>query len=120
MFEASRRCFAFCTLAVLAGCATPHASPVAISQPNDAGKTCQELQSELVSNEASLQQLLEADKQVSNGNAVKVVASAIPIVGLAAAASIDLSNVEQVKYRSLRDRDDRLRFLAHQKGCSAS
>ena len=71
-------------------------------------------------NEASLQQLPASDKQVSNGNAVKVVASAVPIVGLAAAASIDLSNVEQVKYRSLRDRDDRLRFLARQKGCPDS
>jgi hypothetical protein len=67
-----------------------------------------------------LQKLLESDKQVANGNAVKVVASAVPIVGWRLPASIDLSNVEQVKYRSLGDRDDRLRFLAHQKGCPGS
>jgi hypothetical protein len=120
MSETSRWCFTLFGLVSLAGCATPHASPVAISQPNDATRTCQELQSELVSNESSLQQLLAFDKQVSNGNAVKAVASVVPIVGLAAAASIDLSNVEQVKYRSLSDRDDRLRSLARQKGCPDS
>lgn len=103
---------------VLGGCAVRPAVPVAMSQPGDDRLSCEEIARQIKLNDAEAQKYRAADRQVENANAAKVVASAVPLAGLAAAASVDLSNTEQIEARSISDRNERLGMLGRQKGCA--
>jgi hypothetical protein len=102
----------------LVACASRTATPVAISQPGDDQLTCPQIAEQRRTNQAAADELLRRDRQVEGENAAKVALSVVPLVGLVTAANIDLSNVEQVKARSLVDRNDRLSALSRSKGCS--
>jgi hypothetical protein len=86
----------FATLCI-AGCAATHVTPVSMTQPGDDHLTCLQLTERI---------------------AAKAAISVVPIAGLLAIASVDLSNEEQVRARSIIDRNERLIILAHSKGCS--
>ncbi len=105
--------------AVLAGCAPRPVTPVAMAQPGDAALTCPDIAAEAGANRARAATLLGEDAEVARGNVVRGVASVIPFAGLAAAATMDLSNAEQVQARALLDRNQRLDLLAREKGCPA-
>jgi hypothetical protein len=87
-------------------------------QPGDESLDCPALKQQIEANRAAAEDFVRKDKQVENQNAAKIVAgSVIPFVGLLLVSSTDLSNEEQIKGRALVDRDERLTFLAKQKGC---
>lgn len=103
----------------LAGCAPRPVTPVAMSQPGDDALSCAEIAAQTATNRDRAAGLLGLDRQVAQGNVVRGVAMAIPFGGLAAGASMDLSNAEQVQARALLDRNQRLDMLARDKGCPA-
>jgi len=87
-------------------------------QSGDEQLCCPELQREMADNRAGIDRLLQKDKQVEQENVAKGVGGALPGVGLLLVGSTDLSNEEQVKARALGDRNERLSYLAKQKGCT--
>ena len=89
-----------------------------MSQPGDDMLTCEALNSQIEANSASEAAFRKQDKDVENGNIAKGIGGATPFVGPIIAASTDLSNEEQVKARSLADRNDQLKYLSKQKGCT--
>lgn len=102
----------------LSGCAAREVVPVRMVQPGDESLDCPALKQQIEANRAAAEDFVRKDKQVENQNAAKIVAgSVIPFVGLLLVSSTDLSNEEQIKGRALVDRDERLTFLAKQKGC---
>lgn len=102
----------------LCGCAAKPVTPVQMAQPGDESLGCPELRRQIAENRSEAQKYFRKDKNVENGNTAKTVGSAIPGLGILLAASIDLSNVEQIKARAMVDRDERLTFLARQKNCA--
>lgn len=102
----------------LSGCAAPVFTSVAMSQPGDDALDCAALHQQIADNTAAGAAAARADKRTENGNVAKTVGSAIPYVGLLVAATTDLSNQDQVKARALADRNERLAYLAKQKGCT--
>jgi len=103
---------------VLCGCAARPVISISMSQPGDDALTCDQLSAQIAANDASEASYRKQDKDVENGNIAKGIGSAAPFVGPIIAASTDLSNEEQVKARSLADRNEQLKFLAKQKGCT--
>jgi len=103
---------------VLCGCAARQVTPIAMSQPGDDALTCDQLGAQMAANGVSEADYRKQDKQVENGNIAKGIGSAAPFVGPIIAGSTDLSNEEQVKARSLADRNEQLKYLAKQKGCT--
>lgn len=102
----------------LAACAAPAVHPVSMSQSGDEQLSCPEIRQQLDANRRAADELLHKDRNTERENGAKVVASAVPIVGLFAAASIDFSNQEQIKARALIDRNEKLNYLSRTKGCS--
>lgn len=99
----------------LAACAARTVTPVTMAQAGDEQLSCSELSNQLNINQKTADDLLHKDKDVEAGNVAKITAGAVvPGLGLAA----DLSNEEQVKARSIIDRNERLNFLFQSKGCS--
>ena len=103
---------------VLCGCAARPVTSIAMSQPGDDALNCDQINSQIADNSVSEARYRKADKDVENGNIAKGVGSAAPFVGPIIAGSTDLSNEEQVKARSLADRNEQLRYLLKQKGCT--
>jgi hypothetical protein len=89
-----------------------------MTQPGDGALDCPAIKQEIAANTAAAGEYQRQDKQVEAGNVAKNVGAAIPVVGIAIAGSTDLSNSEQIKGRALADRNERLEFLAKQKGCT--
>ncbi len=101
-------------LLALSACAARPVTPIAMAQPGDDQLGCAELIRQKQANQRSVDELLRKDKDVETGNAVK----AVVLGGLLGTAMMDLSNDEQVRARSLIDRNERLGLLARMKGCS--
>jgi hypothetical protein len=101
----------------LCGCAAKQFRAMPITAAGDEQLSCSELQQQMDINAAAEAQLIHKDKQVEAGNTAKTIASATPFVGPLIAGTMDLSNEEQVKARALADRNERLAYLAKQKGC---
>ncbi|MBV9992806.1 MAG: hypothetical protein JOZ72_16120 [Alphaproteobacteria bacterium] len=101
----------------LCGCAAREVTPVSMSQPGDDALSCDAIAQQIAANGAAEAKYRHDDKEVENGNIAKGVGSAAPFVGPLIAGSTDLSNEEQVKARSLADRNEQLRYLANRKGC---
>lgn len=108
---------AVCVVVALSGCASKPVTSIAMAQPGDDALDCPAIKQQIADNRVLQAKYARADKQVENGNVAKNVASVIPFAGMVAVASTDLSNEEQVKARSLADRNERLENLAKQKGC---
>ena len=106
-------------LLCVAGCAARTAVPIPMAQPGDDQLTCGQLRDQIVANRAAVIEMVRKDKEVEQGNVAKHVTLALfaPLGGLLAAAATDLSNAEQVRGRSLVDRNDRLITLSRTKGC---
>lgn len=103
---------------LLCGCAAREVTPIAMSQPGDDTLTCDQLSAQVAANSTSEASYRKQDKDVENGNIAKGIGGATPFVGPIIAGSTDLSNEEQVKARSLADRNEQLKYLAKQKGCT--
>jgi len=103
--------------AALAGCAVRKVTPVAMTQPGDAQLGCAEIASQIAANRSHAAELVGTDNEVAQGNVARGIAMGVAFGGLGAAASLDLSNAEQVQARALLDRNERLTFLAREKGC---
>lgn len=88
-----------------------------MTQAGDENLDCPALKQQIEANRAAAEDFVRRDKQVEDQNTAKVAAGVIPFVGILIASSTDLSNEEQIKGRALVDRDERLTFLAKQKGC---
>jgi len=93
---------------LLAACAARQTTPVALSQPGDAALSCKQLDDEFAHNEAEAIRLVGADENVVLRNIA---------VGVLSVWLIDLSNVEQIQFRALRDRNDNLVRIREQRGC---
>jgi hypothetical protein len=103
----------------LAACAARPVAPVSMTQPGDNKLGCQQIADQIGGNRAAMMAFRQQDQQARDGNVAKVaIGSIVPVAGLAALAAVDLSNEEQIKERSMGDRNDRLLLLAHTKGCS--
>jgi hypothetical protein len=103
----------------LTACASRQVTSIAMAQPGDEQLDCSALSTEIKNNDAEEARLQHQDKQVEQQNVAKNVAGVVPGVGILAVASTDLSNEEQVKARALADRNERLSYLAKQKGCNS-
>jgi hypothetical protein len=101
----------------LCGCAARDVTSVSMSQTGDEQLSCDAIKQQIADNGTAEAKYRHDDKEVENGNIAKGVGSAAPFVGPLVAASTDLSNEEQVKARSLADRNEQLRYLAKRKGC---
>ncbi len=96
-------------VAALAGCGTRKVAPTAMTRDGDETMTCAALVLEIKANREAAAAHFLRDKQVENANAVFVI--------LGPSFLVDLSNEEQIKARSLVDRNDRLVLLGRSKGC---
>ena len=102
----------------LSGCAAKEVIPVKMAQAGDEDLDCPALKQQIEANRAAAEDFVRKDRQTKNGNIAKTVGmAAIPYVGVLLAMSYDLSNEEQIEGRALVDRDERLTYLAKQKGC---
>lgn len=112
-----RKVLLFACALSLCGCAAREVTPVAMSQPGDDALGCDALAQQISANSAAEAEYQRKDKQVENANIAKGVGSAVPFAGPLIAGSTDLSNEEQVKARSLADRNEQLEYLSKHKGC---
>ena len=96
---------------MLCGCAAREVHPVALSQVGDEQLSCQQIHLQIEENRAAIAPLLRQQK-LTNGSNV-----AMAIVGLPLAAAADFSEHDQIKARSMADRNEKLNYLAKNKGC---
>lgn len=102
----------------LCGCAARTFKAVPMAQPGDEQLTCPEIQKQIADNTKAAADFMRKDKKVENDNVAKNVGGVIPGLGIFLVASTDLSNEEQVQGRAILDRNERLTYLAKQKGCN--
>jgi hypothetical protein len=99
----------------LAACAARTVTPVTMTQAGDEQLSCSQLSDQINVNQKTADDFLQKDKDVQARNVAKITAAAVvPGLGF----SKDLSNEEQVKARSILDRNERLTFLFQSKGCN--
>jgi hypothetical protein len=103
-------------LVSLVACAqTRTVTPVAITQPGDEALSCPQLDTQIHDNEAAAVQFArQATKVESNNDAYKVATIFVTL----AAIGVDLSKEDQIKARSLQDRNEYLQYLKAEKKCS--
>jgi hypothetical protein len=103
------------------GCAARDVTPVAMSQPGDDALSCPVLIEQIKANRAEAEEFLREDTQTDRENVAKIaVGSLLAPIGLFLANSADLSHEDQVKARSIADRNEQLIFLAKRKKCAES
>lgn len=103
----------------LIGCAARNVTPVPMARAGDDQLSCPALIEQIKANRSAADEFLRRDKRVGQENVAKVVAGGIFVpMGLLLVASADLSSEDQVKARSIADRNERLIFLAKSKGCA--
>lgn len=110
--------------AALSGCKSGDAAvPVSMSQPNDGRLTCPEIQKQIDANSLEIANAIQADEKTQSMNKLLGVAAMVKILAtggigaLGAETGMDFSKSDQVKFRSLTDRNERLRFLKGEKKC---
>jgi hypothetical protein len=91
-----------------------------MSQAGDDQLDCPALIEQIKANRSAAEAFLHGKRMVEGGNVAKLVAGAIfmPIGLLLPLIATDLSNEEQVKARSITDRNEWLLYLARSKGCT--
>jgi hypothetical protein len=99
----------------LASCAeTQTVQPVSMSQQGDEALSCPQLDDQIHKNQLAAVQFLQQAKAVESDNDTYKVAS---IFVSLAAIGVDLSDNDQIKARSLEDRNDYLLYLRTEKKC---
>jgi hypothetical protein len=99
----------------LAGCAhTRTVEPVAMSQAGDEALTCGQLNDEIRQNQVAAANFANQAAEVEGKNTTYEVAS---IFTSLAAMGVDLSREDQIKMRSLSDRNKYLLYLKGEKKC---
>jgi hypothetical protein len=93
-----------------------------MSQAGDDQLNCPELSGQINANRIAADEFVQKDKAVQNMNTAKAVTGFVLLgpLGLAIVESSDMSHEDQVKARSLIDRNEKLLYLAKNKGCSVS
>ncbi|WP_264713772.1 hypothetical protein [Limobrevibacterium gyesilva] len=86
-----------------------------MSRPDDDALACAQLQQQIEENATAAAAYAKADAQLENTNIAAGIASGV--IGFPALLAMDLSREEQIKLRSLQDRNQRLTFLKDQKRC---
>jgi hypothetical protein len=104
-------------LPLLAGCAARHVDPEPMRRPGDESLTCAQLDQQIAADTEQATALEQADHQLENRNIAAGVA--MGLIGIPAAFMMDLSREEQIRYRSMLDRIETLRYLKDQKTCPA-
>ena len=99
-------------LAALSACAAREVHPVSLSQAGDENLTCEQLHQQISENDAAIAPLVKHQGAVDDLNVVKVVVGGIVLAG-----TTDLSEHDKITARSMADRNEKLRFLAKNKGC---
>ncbi len=99
---------------VLAGCGGRSANPVASYQPGDEQRSCTGLQSEIASNEQEIIKLLPYEDATGKNVALGVTGFFL-IVPL---FFMDFKDAEELEVRAYRQRNQRLREIAYNNGCS--
>jgi hypothetical protein len=90
-----------------------------MTQVGDDQLSCPMVIEQIKANQSAAAEFLRRNKLVEGENTAKVVVGGLLApIGLLLAASADMSNEDQVKARSLIDRNERLVFLAKSKGCT--
>lgn len=110
MAMVGQTCSAVLVATCLAACAARSVTPVPMTQSGDEQLTCPQIVEQLKANRTAIADYLYKDKQVEQANTVFVLIGPTFLV--------DLSNEEQVKARSIADRNDRLVLLGRSKGCT--
>jgi hypothetical protein len=105
------------SLSLPAACAAQDVTPVRISQDGDAALGCAAIRQQMDENRVAAAKYLKDDRLVEQRNTALTVAGFIPWAGLLTAAMTNLSNQDQIRARALLDRQERLEYLAKQKGC---
>jgi hypothetical protein len=102
-------------LAFTSACAGRDANPVVSYQTYDSGLSCEQIEAEIIGNEAKALQLIEEDESAHNANV------AIGVVGALlfwpALFALDVGDAEMTEMRALKDRNNRLLGLAESKDC---
>lgn len=105
-----RFALAIAIMAALSGCGTRKVTPTAMTQPGDEQLQCPAIVQQIKSNREAAAVYLRQDQNVATANVIFAIIGPVFLV--------DLSNEEQIKARSLVDRNDRLVLLGRSKGCS--
>ena len=98
----------------LAGCGGRSANPVASYQPGDEQRSCTGLQSEIANNEQEIIKLLPYEDATGKNVALGVTGFFL-IVPL---FFMDFKDAEELEIRAYRQRNQRLREIAYNNGCS--
>lgn len=105
------------SLLISTGCAeTKSVRPISISQPGDDTLNCAQLDQQIYVNQVAAVNFANQAAKVEDNNSAFQVGTIF--MGLAA-LGIDLSKEDQIKYRSLRDRNEYLQYLKGAKKCQA-
>lgn len=103
-------------LLLLAGCQTTRqANPTPIAHPGDDQLSCSQIAAFQTENRRTAARLAKLDEGVAAGNAIAVAASRTWL--WPAVFGVDLSDVEEIEARALRDRNRRLDEIARAKNC---
>lgn len=105
-------------LAALLECAacaqTKSVNPVQISQPGDQNLTCAQIDEQIRANQAAAVNFANQAAQVEGRNTAFEIAT---IFTMWAAMGVDFSKEDQIKFRSLRDRNQYLLYLKGETRC---
>ena len=96
----------------LSGCGGRAAQRVQIVQEKDRTMSCEELDMEIANVAEQYRQKQDEADEEEDRNTAMIVGSAIPFVGLAAAANMDAKRGALKESLALRDRLDRLERMA--------
>lgn len=98
----------------LAGCGGRSANPIASYQPGDEDRSCTGLQTEIANNEQEIIRLVPYEDATGKNVALGVTGFffIIPLFFM------DFKDAEELEIRALRRRNQYLREIAYNKGCS--
>lgn len=100
--------------AMVVGCGGRSANPIASYQPGDEQRSCTGLQAEIASNEQEIIKLLPYEDATGKNVALGVTGFFL-IVPL---FFMDFKDAEELEIRAYRQRNQRLREIAYNNGCS--
>lgn len=103
------------SLLVCAGCAaTKTVNPIQMSQPGDRDLTCAQINDQIYTNQVAAVNFANQAAKVEGSNTAFEVGT---IFVIWAAMGVDLSKEDQIKMRSLQDRNQYLLYLKDERKC---
>lgn len=109
------RLLAILGLLAIGACQTRTATPVHLAQPGDDSLSCVQIADERIANRQKAAKLAKLDEGVALSNAVAVTLSQVWF--WPAIMGVDMSDVEEIEARALKQRNTRLAALAKSNGC---